>query len=140
MAYKYWGTTRISAIPFLFNIYINDLIEELVSINKSTWAYADDVPFGFENKKEFEIKMTICENWAKANKMVINDEKCELMVVKGSQNISNKYESRKTIKYLGIRISKTCTLNEHYEMCRRKWASQCTKLRVWLKHVSSPPG
>ena len=47
--------------PFLFNIFIDDLLRELEKVNADFWAYADDIAFGFRNSNEFHIKMLIIE-------------------------------------------------------------------------------
>ena len=71
--------------PFLFNIYIDNLIQKLESINQDVWVYADDTAFGFRSESEFKEKINICERWTARNKMMINDDKCELMIVKGKK-------------------------------------------------------
>ena len=45
-------------------VEVDDLIEELCNVNVRTWAYADDIAFGFEDCVEFNRKMAICDNWA----------------------------------------------------------------------------
>ena len=39
--------------PFLFNIFIDDLLRDLKKINKYFWAYPDDIAFGFRSANEF---------------------------------------------------------------------------------------
>ena len=106
--------------PFLFNIFIDDLLRELEKVNADFWAYADDIAFGFRNSNEFHIKMLIIEKWSIKNGMKINVNKCELMILNNAKDLKTEYKRVEVIKYLGIRIKKNLTLNEHFNVCKKK--------------------
>ena len=73
--------------PFLFNIFIDDLLRELEKVNEDFWVYVDDIAFGFRSANEFWIKMKIIERWSEKNKMKINNDKCELMIVNKAKDL-----------------------------------------------------
>ena len=102
--------------PFLFNIFVDDLLRELEKVNKDFWTYADDIAFGFRSAKEFHMKMKIIEEWSLKNGMKIKINKCELMVTNKVDDLNTIYKQVEFIKYLGIRIQKNLTLTKHYEM------------------------
>ena len=106
--------------PFLFNIFIDDLLRELEKINQDFWTYADDIAFGFRNAREFHVKMKIIEEWSIRNGMKINVNKCELMIVNKVNDLNTQYKTVDVIKYLGIRIKRNLTLDDHYDICKKK--------------------
>ena len=52
-----------SLSPILFNLYINDLIEELHNQNLFVRGFADDLVFGAENSQQLDIGLKIIDRW-----------------------------------------------------------------------------
>ena len=73
--------------PYLFNIYINDLIEEIDLNAFEVLAYADDIAVICKNKEELLNVMKIVERWSNDNKVNINKKKSGILVI---QNNSKK--------------------------------------------------
>ena len=81
--------------PILFNILINDLLEELqesnygASIGKltiSTLGFADDIVLISDSKKAMQKLIDICVRWAAKNFMEFSTTKCKAMVFNRSPN------------------------------------------------------
>ena len=83
-------------------------------------------------------KIGICEKWTQENKMKINEDKSELMIIKGDKKLTEKYENKSVIKYLGIRISKNVTLDEHLKVCKRKMEMTVYKIANLAKSCMYP--
>ncbi len=64
--------------PFLFDIYIDDLI---VSMNKKyhCWGYADDIVIICKSFGELLKAIEEIEAWCSLNKMELNKNKCGIL-------------------------------------------------------------
>ena len=115
--------------PLLFNIYINDIfffIKETELTN-----YADDsTPYAInaninELIKSLENDSSILIKWFSDNYLVMNADKCHLLVTKQENNIflkvdNNIIENSKTVKLLGITIDNKLDFNEHVsKLCNK---------------------
>lgn len=74
-----------SVSPLLFNIFIDDLIDELKRIeNVSLCQFADDTtPVGSE-KIALKDTVNCVENWQEKNKLPINESKTDVIQVHDS--------------------------------------------------------
>ena len=121
--------------PLLFNIFINDLF--LFIENSEVCNYADDNSLTVAdtsintiiNKLESDIQNV--NLWFKTNGMLLNEDKCQFMVIESSRTtrnvakvkIGNKYvEEIKKGKLLGITFDNNLTMEEHIK-CICKQAS-----------------
>ena len=68
--------------PLLFNIYINDLIEELEK-KFFTKAYADDLMIGLLCQADLHKCLWILQRWSHNNKIEINPNKSGILRVLG---------------------------------------------------------
>ena len=76
--------------PILFNIYINDLLEELNSSNLgvamprtkiAALGYADDVALLADEPSKLQALINICERWSRRNGMSFNTIKCKILAL-----------------------------------------------------------
>jgi hypothetical protein len=108
--------------PFLYSIFINDFSEY---INMPCTIYADDTILYLSNTDINNLKLLLPAVFDKllyyynSNELVLNTEKTQLILFgdkhiydwKVNSNISLK--NLKSVKYLGLTINNTLTLNSH---------------------------
>ena len=115
--------------PLLFNIYLNDI---LWFIDSDVCNYADDTtPYGCDKcldnlKLCLESDSIIAIDWFKNNYMVLNTDKCKVLVAGrrdhpisirvGNSNI----EESKQVELLGVVIDDGLTFNDHIHNKIRK--------------------
>ena len=125
--------------PTLFILYINDLITHVKLFNLI--LYADDTNLFFdtsnlnENINNINLELTNIANWCDANKLTLNLQKTNYMLIKNYQNkaiISMPLKIRhieidrvSSMKFLGVHI------DEHL-----KWNVHIEKLRLELRKVT----
>jgi hypothetical protein len=69
--------------PILFNIFINDLLEELGAISsRIPMAYADDLGIYCQNLEVVELVIQTVNDWCLVNSIGINAEKSGVMVIR----------------------------------------------------------
>lgn len=93
--------------PWLFNIYIDDLVTEIKNNCFEVLAYADDIAVICKNPAELTNAMNIVQTWSDNNDIAINKKKSGILVVdqdKGGKSEINKYPVKITYKYLGIKV------------------------------------
>jgi len=122
--------------PLLFNIYIDDLqIDSDIKIIK----YADDTTFiipKYINKKcDFQDVNEMFQNWCKINKLQINSEKTQRLVIPKKRS-TNSINNTLPIKILGIYLQHNLKWNINIDHVTQKCASRLYFLRK-LKHVTS---
>ena len=61
--------------PFLFNLYINDLIEEIKKVVFEVLAYADDIAILCSCEREINLVIDVVERWTEENKLILNKKK-----------------------------------------------------------------
>ena len=120
--------------PLLFNIFINDLflfVEKSDICNfadDNTLSVADISVEHIINSLESDIE--ILQKWFLENGMMLNENKCQLMIIESSKNIRNETAElkiqNKTIvesangKLLGVTIDKNLTMKEHIKnICKQ---------------------
>ena len=54
-------------LPWLFNIYIDDLVRSLKEVGFEVLAYTDDEAFICKNRQELDKLIDLQENWATTN-------------------------------------------------------------------------
>lgn len=114
--------------PVLFNLYINDLCQEMKTLNKGVTInnevvnillYADDAVLIAESESDLQIMINALSKWCSKWEMKLNVEKSKVMHVRHPEydistipivyeNIKLDYVSK--YKYLGL------VLNEHMDM------------------------
>ena len=118
--------------PILFNIFINDLLDELEGtglgacigpINIPALGFADDIVLITDDPKKLQTLIGVCQTWANGNGMSFNTSKCKVMIFNGPMNDPTFTLNREvlkiawTYKYLGILLSSKYVTNlfrQHY--------------------------
>lgn len=118
--------------PILFNVFINDLLNELDEaglgaeigpIRIPTLGFADDIVLISDCPKKLQALIDICQSWASRNGMAFNVSKCKVMVFnnppKGVTFTLNntKLKIVDSYKYLGAILSSKYITNlfrKHY--------------------------
>ena len=77
--------------PFLFNLFIDDLIESLNKIG-ICYAYADDIVIVCRTKKEQMETIKFIEEWIKSNDMNINKKKSAILNIRKRNNKNNNMD------------------------------------------------
>ncbi|XP_048485592.1 uncharacterized protein LOC125490440 [Plutella xylostella] len=132
--------------PDLFNIYVNDLIEELRStgigchvgnVCFNNLSYADDMVLLSPSIGGLRKLLYICENFAHRNGMMYNVKKCEMMVFRfrgGPERVPPVYmygsaiRVVKQFKYLGHILTESLSDDADMERERRALAVRCNML------------
>ena len=73
-------------LPFLFNVYINDLADSLLPISHEKWLfmYADALLIITKSLLNLKKVVTVIENWFSLNYMTLN--KCGIIQIKKKRN------------------------------------------------------
>jgi len=111
--------------PLLFNMYINDIAENLISLSP---LFADDTSFSYSNRDELQIKNVIDHNlkeldeWSKKWLMSFNPDKTEIMLFSNTDIPEFNFTfNGRTIpitnshKHLGVTFSSDAKWNIHIE-------------------------
>ena len=103
--------------PFLFNIYIDDLLVELANNMAFPITFADDLTAAFQGKTHFYKIDNIIKRWSATNNMGVNVKKSALMFVSKKKfkqkKHSVKYPETNSYKHLGARINNKGSLAIH---------------------------
>ena len=69
--------------PLVFNIYIDDLLEELEKANKieDLYAYADDIMIFQESIVKTGENIQVIKKWCHNNLMNLNEDKCGVLQI-----------------------------------------------------------
>ena len=61
-----------------------------------------------------------------------------MMILNNAKDLNTEYKRVEVIKYLGIRINKNLTLNEHFNVCKKKMEMVMFKVANSALDVISP--
>jgi len=61
--------------PWLFNIFIDDLVRSLNDISFDVLAYADDMAMICRNREELDKVIDLLEEWSNLNGIAVNKKK-----------------------------------------------------------------
>ena len=136
--------------PVLFNVFINDLLEELhnsslgaklAGLIISTLGFADDIVLIADKPDHLQQLLLICESWAKRNGMSFNLGKCNVMVFNHKPNDLHFYLTGKELsivekyKYLGILLSSSGPQNTLYKEHFSKIMEKAKRRIQCIKHL-----
>ena len=119
-----WGKVT-SGVPqgsvlglLLFNVFINDLDE---GIEGMLIKFADDTKLGgvgntAEERIRFQNELNRLENWAQANKMNFNRDKCKVLHL-GRKNQMHKYTCEKD---LGVLVDHKLNMSQQCNAAAKK--------------------
>ncbi|XP_045772691.1 uncharacterized protein LOC123872451 [Maniola jurtina] len=132
--------------PILFNLYVNELIEELSSarvgcqiggVSVNNLSYADDMALLSPSVCGLRSLINICEKYAENHGLLYNVAKTEVMIFKykkGPENVlpiklcGSELRYVTKFKYLGHVLSDTMKDNEDLERQRRSLAAKSNML------------
>jgi hypothetical protein len=101
----------------LFDLYINDLINELDLNAFDVLAYADDLCVLCEGRSQLINVINIIDKWSTLNKINVNKLKSGIMVLKNNNNTNEnnieEYPIINEYKYLGILIDDKMNIQKH---------------------------
>ena len=109
--------------PMLFDLYINDLINELDKNSFEVLAYADDLCVLCDGRNQLNNVIKIIDKWSKLNGINVNKNKSGIMILKNDikekDNIDG-YPIIREYKYLGILINFKMNIQNHIGMINKK--------------------
>jgi len=117
--------------PLLFILYMNDLQEQKVA--DDICLYADDVSLlnkapTYENVKlETQKSLKSCEDWFKANALILNKNKTKTLTFTTTGGCEDP------IKFLGIWFESDLKWNKHIEELTNKLAKSIFSLKYMMK-------
>ena len=120
--------------PLLFNIFINDLF--FFVENSDICNYADDNSLSVSDImtekiiSKLEADIIILENWFQNNGMLLNEDKCQFLIIESARSSRNEIakiqtqnksiEETKKGKLLGITFDNNITMSEHIKnICKQ---------------------
>ena len=124
--------------PVLFNLFINDLLEELNHSNHgatigpthiAALGFADDVVLITDNPTKLQHLLDMCYDWAQRNSMAYNISKCKIMIFYGPPSHNRHTLGSAVLKevqthvYLGITLTSSYVTNlfkEHFNLIMEK--------------------
>ena len=136
--------------PILFNVFINDLLEELhnsslgaqlAGLTISTLGFADDIVLIADKPEHLQQLLSICESWVKRNRMSFNLDKCNVMVFNQKPDDLHFYLAGKELsivekyKYLGILLSSSGPHNTRYKDHFCKIMENAKRRLQCIKHL-----
>jgi len=77
--------------PWLFNIYIDDLVRSLKDINFDVLAYADDIAVICRNREELDKVIDLLEEWSNIDEIAVNKKKSGILVIHNDRNDTNQH-------------------------------------------------
>ena len=136
--------------PVLFNIFINDLLNELHDsslgaqlgdLTISTLGFADDIVLVADRPHHLQLLLLKCQKWATQNKMAFNLKKCKVMVFNRNteglhfQMAGEDLEIVQQYKYLGILLSSSRPLNTIFRAHFTKIMEKAERRIQCIKHL-----
>ena len=95
--------------PVLFNLFINDLLDELHRTNLGATigtvhipalGFADDIVLISDDPIKLQKLIDICEAWSEKNLMGFNTSKCDVMIFNGPLGMPNSHSLVRHFKWL----------------------------------------
>ena len=127
--------------PMLFNIYFDDLLDELNEILHATLAYADDLVIICKNDEELTRGIETLRKWSKANDIMVNEKKSGILIL-NSDNIDADYIHGFPVvdhyRYLGVIINSKMSAKGHIMAQNRKVNAYFDKNFMLLKKYFTP--
>lgn len=145
--------------PFLFNIYLNDLLIEFSKkqiSSEQVLCYADDIAIFFHDRPQVNNAINTLKEWSTNNDMRINHKKSGIMfgAIGDVRRFPHKYKDYPVVsgyKFLGMTFRRTNNLTDHITAMKVKtnfiigrinWIPNETitpyqKILLWILLVSS---
>ena len=134
--------------PILFNIFINDMF--MFILNGNLHGFADDQTISAHADTLEELKITLCSeaniaiNWLKDNKMIVNPDKFQAIVLSKSKKSINttftieghQINSSNAVKLLGVLLDDTLSFDKHVSKLCIKAGGQLNQLSRFKTYLS----
>ena len=135
--------------PILFNLFINDLLEELNQSNLGAYigplhfaalGFADDIVLISDAPWKLQKLLDICSSWALKNEMTFKTSKCKIMILNETNTSARFTLNNATLKivqkykYLGIVITSKYVTNlfkGHFEYILNKAKTKAAAIRAF---------
>ena len=127
--------------PYLFNIYINDLVDELDKNAFEVLAYADDLAIICTGYDELINVMNILDKWSMENEIKINKKKSGILIFKNNRKnykFINDYPVKSFYRYLGVRIDDNLNPRPHLLQVEKKLNGYLSRNRWLIKQYFTP--
>lgn len=137
--------------PLLFNIYIDDLLDEVQPVEVEGLnnglrglLFADDTVILAESKDDLEQKLKSISKWMDMNSMEINPSKCGIMIISDQESLCDiKYKGEQIPRvdkytYLGIEFNRQLDLQEMSSYRVNKGVSKVMALSSTLRNNCIP--
>ena len=127
--------------PWLFNIYIDDLVTSLKTVSFEVLAYADDLAVICKNKAELNKVIDLLEGWATSNEIAVNRKKSGILVIDNDRNDMHHhrgYPVKMTYKYLGIKLNNQLSPLSGLEETKKKLAVYLMR-NNWINKFTLTP-
>ena len=127
--------------PWLFNIYIDDLVRSLKEVSFEALAYADDVAVICKNRQELDKVIDLLESWAITNEIAVNKKKSGILVIDNDRNDMHQYKGypvKVTYKYLGMKLNSQLSPVTSLEETKKKLEVYLTRSN-WIYKFNLTP-
>jgi len=127
--------------PNLFNIYIDDLLDDLNLICFCILAYADDTVFMCESKEHLLKAIEILEKWCVDNRIGVNKKKSGIIIINDDGSDSNNIRGYPVVleyKYLGVLIDTKLSPRHHICSVRDKVSAYLKRNFMLHKQYFTP--
>ena len=117
--------------PILFNIYIDDLLDELEKIVDTVLAFADDTCFVCDDYNKLVKAINVIEKWCKANDIELNKNKSGIVIIndQGNRRPVSGIPIVEDYRYLGVLLNNSMKPAKHI-------TGICDKVKVYLERYS----
>ena len=126
--------------PLIFNLFINDLLNEFEANKITALGYADNIVCICENNEQIQLSCELMKRWSKMNRMTINPRKSGILRILARRgkwlSIENwlKIPEVNSYWYLGVRITQSLMLEEHEEKLIQ--TEQNLRRKIWILRPS----
>lgn len=120
--------------PILFNIYINDLPQNIESTGTAGFLFADDlglkVSYGSQKvvNEKLDTSLALIQDWCAANNLSLNPDKINDIVFTYNRNATQS-PNCDTLKFLGILLDSNLSWHSHIDLVSKKMAKGLYMLR-----------
>jgi hypothetical protein len=125
--------------PLEFNIYIDDLLDEVKCY--CSLAFADDTCFITEDETQLHQTITTVENWCVRNNMEINKKKSGILIINEDTLDCSKirgYPVVNSYKYLGLKLNSQVNPKSHISDINNKLVDYLKRNFLLRKSYFSP--
>ena len=135
------GLVQGSVLSLLiFNLFINELLNEFEANKITGLGYADDIICICENNEQIPLSCELMKRWSKMNRMTINPGKSGILRILARRgkwlSIENwlKIPEVNSYWYLGLRLTQSLILDEHEEKLIQ--TEQNLRRKIWILRPS----